>query len=61
MHKFIPDSSPIDDHWQVWREAVARTGYTIALENASRMLQDIERLSPEQFEAFTANIYEQMK
>jgi hypothetical protein len=52
---------PDNDHWLAWREAVARTGYTIALENASRMLQDIERLSPEQFEAFTANICRDLK
>ena len=48
---------PDNDHWSAWREAVNRTGYNMALAHASRVLQEIESLSPSAFESFTANLY----
>lgn len=48
---------PDNDHWDAWRESVRRTGYNMALAHASRVLQEIESLSPAAFESFTANLY----
>ena len=48
---------PDNDHWNEWREAVNRTGYNMALANASRALQELESFTPAAFESFTANLY----
>jgi hypothetical protein len=48
---------PDNDHWHEWREAVNRTGYNMALANASRALQELESFTPAAFESFTANLY----
>jgi hypothetical protein len=57
MHTFIPDTSPVNDHWQEWRKAVQRTGYNFTLAKASRMLIELNALTPQAFESFTANLY----
>ena len=48
---------PDNDHWAEWREAVKRTGYNMALANASRFLQEIESFTPQAFEDYTASLY----
>jgi hypothetical protein len=49
---------PDNDHWQAWREAVARTGYTTNLSYAATILEALlERMTPEQFEQRYANMY----
>ena len=48
---------PDNDHWHEWREAVKRTGYNMALANASLALQELESFTPAAFESFTANLY----
>lgn len=48
---------PDNDHWKEWRDAVARHGYSLELARASRVLRELESLTPEAFESFTANLY----
>lgn len=48
---------PDNDHWQEWREAVKRTGYTPALSRASAVLLELDNLSPSAFEFFTEKLY----
>jgi hypothetical protein len=46
-----------NDHWTEWREAVKRTGYNFALAHAARALLELETLTPQAWESFTANLY----
>ena len=48
---------PENTHWQEWREAVKRTGYNLQLATASRVLMEIESLTPQAFESYCANLY----
>jgi hypothetical protein len=53
---------PENNHWQEWRDAVQRTGYTTKLAYAATiMLELLERMTPQQFEAHYANMYRNMK
>ena len=37
-------------HWQDWREAVGQFGFCEALQTASRRLQQLDQMTPEQVE-----------
>ena len=37
-------------HWNEWRAAVERTGYTPALAHASRILEELDSMAPESVE-----------
>jgi hypothetical protein len=53
---------PDNNHWQEWRDAVQRTGYTANLSYAATIIEAfLERMTPEQFEAYYANMYRNMK
>jgi len=52
---------PDNDHWREWREAVKRTGYNLALANASRFLQELESFTPQAFESYCANLYRDLE
>ena len=53
---------PENDHWQVWRDSVARTGHTPNLSYAATVLEAIlGHMTPEQFEQRYANMYRNLK
>jgi hypothetical protein len=51
---------PDNDHWNEWREAVKRTGYTKQLSCASAILQELETLTAQEFESYCANLWERV-
>jgi hypothetical protein len=48
---------PENDHWGAWRVAANRDGYNEQLSHASRVLRELESMTPECFESYSANLY----
>jgi hypothetical protein len=46
-----------NDHWAVWREAANRYGFNNELAKAARVLEEMESMTPECFESYSANLY----
>jgi hypothetical protein len=46
----------VDNHWGEWRLAVARSGYTPALQRASRLLEELDQMTPYEVEAMMRSI-----
>ena len=45
---------PDNTHWDEWRSAVERTGYTPELAHAALALETLANMSAEQFEMFAS-------
>ena len=46
---------PDNDHWQEWREAVKRTGYTPELRKAAFVLLQLDFMTPKEVESYFFN------
>lgn len=51
--------NPDNDHWQEWREAVKRTGYTEPLKIAAQRMLLLDRLTPRQVMIFLCAVNNQ--
>lgn len=49
-----------NDHWEVWRKSVAKTGYTPQLAIASKALLLIDQLPPEDIHFLMVSTKERM-
>ena len=60
MHRLMPEIEPMT-HWDEWRSAAARTGFTDALARAAKILgqMDAARFDPAHMEQLFAAAQEQ--